>query len=175
MVQNHTFHTSLYCSVLQLAATRVFDYIWAEFIIISIFLLSTPLQAESGEPNCSQDEEIRPLKEEKGEDEEETNQEDEKEEKEKDLDSLEWELRNTDSVFSELSELSQEYVESVDHGVGVRGTGGTKQACLVHVFFFLELDFYKKKIMLYICTSHVIIGCGFLFSVWFPSRQHSPV
>lgn len=122
-----------------------FDYVRAEFIIIKFFLLSTPLPAESGEPNCSQEEEIRPLKEEKGEDEEETNQEDEKEEK--DLDSLEWELRNTDSVFSELSELSQEYVETVDHGVSVsiRGTAGIKQARLVQFFFFS----IKKKCMLY--------------------------
>lgn len=36
-------------------------------------------------------------------------------------DSLEWELRNTDSVFSELSELSQDYVESVDRGASIRG------------------------------------------------------
>ncbi|XP_053486185.1 C-Jun-amino-terminal kinase-interacting protein 4 [Ictalurus furcatus] len=81
---------------------------------------STPLRTESGEPACSLEEEVRP--ETRGEDEEESNQEDEKEEKEQDLDSLEWEMRNTDSVFSELSELSQEYVESVDHGVSVRGS-----------------------------------------------------
>lgn len=37
-------------------------------------------------------------------------------------DSVEWELRNTDSVFSELSELSRDYVESVDRGASVRGT-----------------------------------------------------
>ncbi|KAG7336036.1 hypothetical protein KOW79_000729 [Hemibagrus wyckioides] len=80
---------------------------------------STPVRAEGGEPNCSLEEEVT---EERGEDEEEGNQEDEKGDKEKDLDSLEWELRNTDSVFSELSELSQEYVESVDHGVSVRGS-----------------------------------------------------
>lgn len=82
---------------------------------------STPVRAESGEPNCSLDEEIRPVKEKRGEEEEESSQDDEKGEKDKDLDSLEWEMRNTDSVFSELSELSQEYVESVDHGVSVRG------------------------------------------------------
>lgn len=35
---------------------------------------------------------------------------------------LEWQLRNTDSVFSELSELSREYVENVDKGASVRGT-----------------------------------------------------
>lgn len=86
-----------------------------------VCVYSTPLRAEGGEPNGSLEEEIRPIKEERGEDEEESNQDDEKADKEKDLDSLEWEMRNTDSVFSELSELSQEYVESVDHGVSVRG------------------------------------------------------
>ncbi|XP_062395160.1 C-Jun-amino-terminal kinase-interacting protein 4 [Sardina pilchardus] len=44
------------------------------------------------------------------------------EEEEEDLESLEWELRNTDSVFSELSELSREYLESVDQGASVRGS-----------------------------------------------------
>ncbi|XP_053349931.1 C-Jun-amino-terminal kinase-interacting protein 4 [Clarias gariepinus] len=81
---------------------------------------STPLRAESEEPNCSLEDAIIPIKEEMGEEEKRSNQDDKKAEKEKDLDSLEWEIRNTDSVFSELSELSQEYVESVDHGVSVR-------------------------------------------------------
>ncbi|XP_070692091.1 C-Jun-amino-terminal kinase-interacting protein 4 isoform X2 [Pempheris klunzingeri] len=48
-------------------------------------------------------------------------QEKEEEEVEED-DSMEWELRNTDSVFSELSELSRDYVESVDRGASVRGS-----------------------------------------------------
>lgn len=55
--------------------------------------------------------------EEKGE---EADKKDEGEEVE-DEDSIEWELRNTDSVFSELSELSRDYVESVDRGASVRG------------------------------------------------------
>lgn len=38
-----------------------------------------------------------------------------------DDDSLEWELRNTDSVFSELSEMSRDYVASVDQGASIRG------------------------------------------------------
>uniref|UniRef100_A0A3B4U3M4 C-Jun-amino-terminal kinase-interacting protein 4-like n=1 Tax=Seriola dumerili TaxID=41447 RepID=A0A3B4U3M4_SERDU len=42
------------------------------------------------------------------------------EEEEVEEDSMEWELRNTDSVFSELSELSRDYVESVDRGASVR-------------------------------------------------------
>ncbi|KAM9310762.1 C-Jun-amino-terminal kinase-interacting protein 4 isoform 2-T3 [Pholidichthys leucotaenia] len=36
-------------------------------------------------------------------------------------DSLEWDLRNTESVFSELSELSRDHAESVDRGISVRG------------------------------------------------------
>lgn len=46
------------------------------------------------------------------------------EEKEEDVDddmgSLDWHLRNTESLYSELSELSREYVESVDQGASVR-------------------------------------------------------
>ena len=45
----------------------------------------------------------------------------EEEEELEEEDSLEWELRNNDSVFSELSELSRDYVESVDRGASVRG------------------------------------------------------
>nr|XP_057912274.1 C-Jun-amino-terminal kinase-interacting protein 4 isoform X2 [Doryrhamphus excisus] len=50
--------------------------------------------------------------------EEEDEEEDEKEEE----DGMEWEQRNTDSVFSELSELSQDLVESVDRGASIRGS-----------------------------------------------------
>lgn len=39
---------------------------------------------------------------------------------ENDSDCLEFQLRNTDSVFSELSELSRDYVENVDKGASVR-------------------------------------------------------
>lgn len=46
----------------------------------------------------------------------------EEEEMDSDSDCLEWDLRNTESVFSELSELSREYVENVDQGASVRGT-----------------------------------------------------
>ncbi|XP_042346028.1 C-Jun-amino-terminal kinase-interacting protein 3 isoform X2 [Plectropomus leopardus] len=53
--------------------------------------------------------------------EEERLEKDEEEEEEED-DSMEWELRNNDSVFSELSELSRDYVESVDQGASVRGS-----------------------------------------------------
>ncbi|KAM8869475.1 C-Jun-amino-terminal kinase-interacting protein 4 isoform 2-T2 [Spinachia spinachia] len=43
-------------------------------------------------------------------------------EEDDDDDSLECELRNTDSVFSELSDLSLDYVDSVDRGASVRGS-----------------------------------------------------
>lgn len=46
---------------------------------------------------------------------------DEEEEEVEEDESMELELRNTDSVFSELSELSRDYVESVDQGASVRG------------------------------------------------------
>ncbi|XP_034465788.1 C-Jun-amino-terminal kinase-interacting protein 4 isoform X2 [Hippoglossus hippoglossus] len=46
----------------------------------------------------------------------------EEEEEVEEEDSMEWELRNNDSVFSELSELSRDYVESVDRGASVRGS-----------------------------------------------------
>nr|XP_061813427.1 C-Jun-amino-terminal kinase-interacting protein 4-like [Nerophis lumbriciformis] len=49
-------------------------------------------------------------------------EEEEEEEEELEEDSMEWEQRNTDSVFSELSELSQDFVESVDQGASVRGS-----------------------------------------------------
>lgn len=45
----------------------------------------------------------------------------EEEESEED-DGMEWELRNTESVFSELSELSRDYLESVDQGASIRGS-----------------------------------------------------
>ncbi|XP_033497262.2 C-Jun-amino-terminal kinase-interacting protein 4 isoform X1 [Epinephelus lanceolatus] len=57
-----------------------------------------------------------------GERQEKDEKEEEEEEEEEDDDSMEWELRNNDSVFSELSELSRDYVESVDRGASVRGS-----------------------------------------------------
>jgi len=50
-------------------------------------------------------------------------------------DSMEWELRNTDSVFSELSELSRDYVDSVDQGASIRG----KPSSISFLFIFLKL------------------------------------
>ncbi|XP_049336069.1 C-Jun-amino-terminal kinase-interacting protein 4 isoform X1 [Astyanax mexicanus] len=92
---------------------------------------STPVRAETRALNHSLEEEIRQKQEEEAGEENEEDRElkhdgeedEEEKEDEKNLDVLEWEmLRNTDSVFSELSELSREYAESVDHGVSVRGS-----------------------------------------------------
>lgn len=44
-------------------------------------------------------------------------------------DNMELEVRNTVSVFSELSDLSRDYVESVDQGASVRGKL-IKKSCL---------------------------------------------
>ncbi|XP_030604800.1 C-Jun-amino-terminal kinase-interacting protein 3 isoform X1 [Archocentrus centrarchus] len=72
----------------------------------------TSLEKEMNEVGASKTEEVK-----RGE----MDKKDEEEEVE-DEDSIEWELRNTDSVFSELSELSRDYVESVDRGASVRGS-----------------------------------------------------
>lgn len=52
--------------------------------------------------------------------EQEKQQQQQEEEVEED-DSMGLEMRNTDSVFSELSELSRHYLESVDQGASLRG------------------------------------------------------
>ncbi|XP_036440761.1 C-Jun-amino-terminal kinase-interacting protein 4 [Colossoma macropomum] len=88
---------------------------------------STPVRAGEGRLNHSLVEEVCQSKEKAEEDDQEEQEregeESEDKENEKNLDSLEWEImRNTDSVFSELSELSREYAESVDQGVSVRGS-----------------------------------------------------
>lgn len=58
----------------------------------------------------------------KGDEMEEKNQKHGEEGEEVDEDDrMEWDLRNTDSVFSELSELSRDYLESVDQGASIRG------------------------------------------------------
>ncbi|XP_022047378.2 C-Jun-amino-terminal kinase-interacting protein 3 [Acanthochromis polyacanthus] len=76
---------------------------------------STPVRSETEEsPN---DKSETSLEGEEHKDKEEEEEDDKYEE-----DSLEFELRNTDSVFSELSELSRDYVESVDRGASVRGS-----------------------------------------------------
>ncbi|XP_076844488.1 C-Jun-amino-terminal kinase-interacting protein 4 isoform X2 [Brachyhypopomus gauderio] len=84
---------------------------------------STPVRTDGRE----EEQETRHVQEKEGHQEDEKKDPDEKrgeqeEEEEKNFDSLEWEMRNTDSVFSELSELSQEYIESVDRGVCARGS-----------------------------------------------------
>lgn len=84
---------------------------------------STPIQTESGNINHGLHEEIQSTQEKETVDEEKEEEErlQYKEKDENRQNSLEWETRNTDSVFSELSELSDDYIESVDQGVGVRG------------------------------------------------------
>lgn len=47
---------------------------------------------------------------------------------------VELEQRNTDSVFSELLELSHDYVESVDQGASVRGKHSQSRHSSFHVF-----------------------------------------
>ncbi|XP_029359803.1 C-Jun-amino-terminal kinase-interacting protein 3 [Echeneis naucrates] len=84
-------------------------------------------EPQSAESETSLEDEMRVLEasEEKKEHKLEEGNRQEKVEEEmevKEEDSLEWELRNTDSVFSELSELSRDYVESVDCGASVRGS-----------------------------------------------------
>ncbi|XP_011483693.1 C-Jun-amino-terminal kinase-interacting protein 4 isoform X2 [Oryzias latipes] len=92
---------------------------------------STPVQPNAEEPlqnelessfkvKIREEEELK-AEEGTGEKEQEKDQEEEEEEEAGEDDSMEWDLRNTDSVFSELSELSQDYVQSVDHGANVRG------------------------------------------------------
>ncbi|KAF7666827.1 hypothetical protein LDENG_00089390 [Lucifuga dentata] len=93
--------------------------------------LSTPVRTNTEVPlreesKTSLDNEMREVEEKDGQkdskievehggDMQQTDEEDVEED-----DSMEWELRNTDSVFSELSELSRDYVESVDQGPSVR-------------------------------------------------------
>nr|XP_023844199.1 C-Jun-amino-terminal kinase-interacting protein 4 [Salvelinus alpinus] len=86
---------------------------------------STPVRADAKEPirdKTSMGEEINEVAEKEGEKEEKKEEGAKQEMEDEDMDSLEWELRNTESVFSELSELSQEYIESVDQGPSVRGS-----------------------------------------------------
>ncbi|XP_024123178.1 C-Jun-amino-terminal kinase-interacting protein 4 isoform X1 [Oryzias melastigma] len=100
---------------------------------------STPVRPDDEEPlqndlESSLKVEIREEKEPEaeegpGEKKQENDQEEEEEEAGED-DSMEWDLRNTDSVFSELSELSQDYVQSVDRGASVRGDSDQSEGIL---------------------------------------------
>ncbi|XP_026172779.1 C-Jun-amino-terminal kinase-interacting protein 4 isoform X2 [Mastacembelus armatus] len=98
---------------------------------------STPVRPNKEEPqkeelDTSLELEMKEVEEEEEEGEKERKAEERKgaemQEKDKEEDeveeddSMEWELRNTDSVYSELSELSRDYVESVDRGASVRGS-----------------------------------------------------
>uniref|UniRef100_A0A1A8FX71 RH2 domain-containing protein n=2 Tax=Nothobranchius korthausae TaxID=1143690 RepID=A0A1A8FX71_9TELE len=89
---------------------------------------STPIKTSTDAPlkelESSLEEERKKVEELKVEEKKEGEVEKKDQEVDED-DSMEWDLRNTDSVFSELSELSRDYVESVDQGANVRG--GTDQ------------------------------------------------
>lgn len=104
------------------------------------FTLSTPVSRANarepggGELDPSWKDEIGGV--EKEEDREEKHRKDGEQEGERQDDEegeeegdLELEQRNTDSVFSELSELSHDYVESVDRGARVRGKALTAGLC----------------------------------------------
>lgn len=93
---------------------------------------STPVRPNTEEPpkdesETSLEDEMREVEEEgekewKVEEGKEGEIQEKAEEEVEEDDSMEWELRNTDSVFSELSELSRDYLESVDRGASVRGS-----------------------------------------------------
>lgn len=98
---------------------------WSRFLNIIIILFtiisSTPVKSE---PNVPLKEELENKLEDELKVKEEKDGEEEKKEQEDEVEgdgSVEWDLRNTDSVFSELSELSRDYLESVDQGASVRG------------------------------------------------------
>lgn len=76
------------------------------------------LEDEIGEVEEKEGEKKEEVEEEQGGERQEKEKEEEEVEED---DSMEMDTRNTDSVFSELSELSRDYVESVDQGARVRG------------------------------------------------------
>lgn len=91
--------------------------------ILFTIAFSTPVDAEvplKDQVESDSKHELMKVEEQKGG---ETGKRDGEDNKVEEDDSMEWDLRNTDSVFSELSELSRDCVESVDHGASVRGTG----------------------------------------------------
>lgn len=82
------------------------------------------LNDELGEVEANEEEGKLDVEEEKQEADRREKDRQVEEEEEEDVeedDSLGLEMRNTDSVFSELSELSRHYLESVDQGACVRG------------------------------------------------------
>ncbi|XP_034409069.1 C-Jun-amino-terminal kinase-interacting protein 4 isoform X2 [Cyclopterus lumpus] len=94
--------------------------------IISTPVRSTPKNPPEDESEISVEEEMREVEEREcqgeevqgGEKQEKVKEEVEVEED----DCMEYKLRNNDSVFSELSDLSLDYLESVDRGASVRGS-----------------------------------------------------
>lgn len=88
--------------------------------------LEVCLKDEIGEVGANEEEKKLDVEQEKQEgerqekDQKQQQQQEEEVEVEED-DSMGLEMRNTDSVFSELSELSRHYLESVDQGASLRG------------------------------------------------------
>lgn len=78
------------------------------------------LKDELGEVEANEEEELNVGEEKQDAERREKDCEEEEGDVEED-NSLGLEMRNTDSVFSELSELSRYYLESVDQGASVRG------------------------------------------------------
>lgn len=91
--------------------------------------LEVCLKDEIGEVRASKEEKRLNVEQEKQEGErqekdqkqQEQQQEEEEEKEVEEDDGMGLEMRNTDSVFSELSELSRHYLESVDQGASLRG------------------------------------------------------
>lgn len=85
--------------------------------------LEVCLKDEIGEVGANEEEKKLNVGQEKqeGERQEKDQKQQQEEEEVEEDDSMELEMRNTDSVFSELSELSRHYLESVDQGASLRG------------------------------------------------------
>lgn len=89
---------------------------------------------------------------------------------------VELEQRNTDSVFSELLELSHDYVESVDQGASVRGKLiSQSRHCSFHIFEktrHLHEITYKLTACLYEQNQHFyIISRAELWNVFYQCER----
>lgn len=110
------------------------------FSIFLLFPVSTPVSRANtqdqarGQLDPSLKVEIGDLEKEEREDKHKEDEEqsgEKREDKDDEEDGgVELEQRNTDSVFSELSELSRHYVESVDQGASVRGKRNSQSPSL---------------------------------------------
>ncbi len=120
----------IYCiALIKIMNLFPINVIFLSCLFVHLSLSSSPVFSKiaTSDLNSSLFDDMKPAHEDKREVDEDQKVKDgektkEEEEMDSDSDCLEWELRNTDSVFSELSELSREYVENVDQGASVRGT-----------------------------------------------------